>query len=117
MDNFNKVISFILGLVVVIVFFGVISGRIKLGRFTPSFAKKITPTPPTPISSITIEENKANVNYDYKKNQNVSQNTSNTSYYLSTKPKTIPSAGLPTFFIPSLVFGVFVGSYLKKSGK
>lgn len=116
MDNFNKIISFILGLVVVIVFFGVISGRIKLGKFTPSFAKKITPTP-TPISSITIEENKTSDSYDYKRNQNVSQNTSNTSYYLSTRPKTIPSAGLPTFFIPSLVFGVFAGSYLKNKGK
>lgn len=105
MDNFNKVISFVLGLVVVIVFFAVITGRIKLGKYTPSFAKKPTPTP-TVVSSIKIEEEKTVVS------------TNNNYQYQTTKtPSKIPSSGLPTFFIPSLLAGVFGGSYLRKAGK
>src|SRR3990167_7175824 len=56
MENFNKVLSFVLGLVVVIVFVIVLSGRINLrsdiftGKKTPTpTAKLATPSPsPTP---------------------------------------------------------------------
>lgn len=110
MDNFNKLVSFILGLVVVIVFFAVVTGRLNLGKYTPSFAKKtrITPTP-SPVSTVKIEE---------KTTPNYSSNAyySNT-YYSKTNPKNIPATGVPTFFIPSVVLAGASGWFLRKSGK
>ncbi len=123
MDSFNKVISFVLGLVVVLVFFAVVTGKINLKSKTSStantntvisptpvkkntggffsFLKKVSPTPtPTqkPLSSITIS--------------NAENNT-----YKNTSPKSIPSAGLPTIFIPILFSGLAGGSFLRKVGK
>ena len=123
MDSFNKVISFVLGLVVVLVFFAVVTGKINLKSKTSSvpdskivvsptpvkkntggffsFLKKVSPTPtPTqkPLQSITVE--------------NIENNT-----YKNTSPKSIPSAGLPTIFIPILFSGVAGGNFLRKIGK
>lgn len=106
MDSFNKVISFILGLVVVIVFFAVITGRLKIGKFNPPvFSKKLTPTP-TPISSVNIPP----VN-------NENQTTIKNNNYKIQNTKTIPATGLPTFFIPSLITGALGGAFLRKAGK
>jgi hypothetical protein len=126
MDSFNKVISFILGLVVVLVFFAVVTGKINLKSKTPTTAEKTTltttatqknnggffgffksstPTPiPTskPASSITEGSNKNNV---YKQNTTTSN------------AKSIPSTGLPTFFIPLLFSGLAGGNFLRKAGK
>ncbi len=60
MENFNKVLSFILGLVVVIVFVIVLSNRLKLGdTFLPfkNNKAKITVTP-TPIPTEAQKEKK-----------------------------------------------------------
>lgn len=59
MDQFNKAISFILGLVVVAVFIAIASGRINLKNKLPLFAKS-TPTPALSITPIptTITEKK-----------------------------------------------------------
>lgn len=105
MDSFNKVISFILGLVVVIVFFAVVTGRLKIGKFNPQvFSKKLTPTP-TPISSINIPST------------DQAQTTTKYNNYKTQNPKTIPATGIPTFFIPSLIGGALGGSFLRKAGK
>lgn len=54
MDNVNKVISFILGLVVVVIFIAILSGRIKIGGTTIPFLSHSNPTPtPTPSIKIT----------------------------------------------------------------
>ncbi|GAB4218633.1 MAG: hypothetical protein Fur009_0320 [Candidatus Microgenomates bacterium] len=106
MDSFNKIASFILGLVVVIVFFAVVTGKINLGKYTPSFAKKPTPTP-TSISTVTVEENKTPttlVNNTYKTTS-------------STTPKKIPSTGVETIFIPTLFASGLGGAFLRKTGK
>ena len=106
MDSFNRVISFVLGLVVVLVFFAVVTGRLKLpGRLSLPFTKGATPTPtkaptPTPISTVKI-------NNSYK-----TQPTR-----VPTKPGTIPATGLPTLFIPSLLAGAAGGMFLRKTGK
>jgi len=54
MDSANKVISFVLGLVVVIVFIAVITGRIKLKppSSLPFFRKTAITTSPTPKPNI-----------------------------------------------------------------
>jgi hypothetical protein len=122
MDSFNKVISFVLGLVVVIVFFLVVTGKInlkgKLGS-TPATNSKttgffnfggssVTPTlTPTPTQSTSSASN-GTVN---------SNNTYNQTGKTVKTSKTIPSTGLPTLFIPILFSGLAGGSFLSKSGK
>lgn len=123
MDSFNKVISFILGLVVVLVFFAVVTGKINFKSKTSSTSKSIlTPTPaqknssgffglfksatPTPTqkpSNITI----SGTNNTYKQTNQVSNSTA----------KSIPSTGLPTLFIPVLFSSLVGGSFLRKAGK
>ena len=123
MDNFNKVISFVLGLVVVLVFVAVISGKINLrGKSTtPSTTaktgtlfgfnlnKKTTPTPTSkPVSSITINDKTTT-----KANNYGSYSASGKT----TTPTTIPSTGLPTIFVPLMLVGSLGGSFLSKVGK
>ncbi|VVA43255.1 conserved exported hypothetical protein [Candidatus Roizmanbacteria bacterium] len=129
MDSFNKVISFALGLVVVLVFFAVVTGKINLkSKTTSTIASKstISPTPaqknsggffglfksnpsPTPtqkpISFITTNTGENNV---YKQNDQVAN---------SSTAKSIPATGLPTLFIPLLLSGLVGGSFLRKAGK
>ena len=125
MDSFNKVISFVLGLVVVFVFLAVITGKLNLkGKSTSTSA--ITPTPtqksnsglfgffnkstptPTPTqkpSSVTINTNESTIYKQY--NQTSS----------STTPKSIPATGLPTLFILLLLSGLVGGNFLRKTRK
>jgi hypothetical protein len=129
MDSFNKVISFVLGLVVVLVFFAVVTGKINLKSKTGSVSNTtLTPTPiqknntgffgffkstsptPTPTqkpSPITINTN-TNENNVYKQYNQTSS---------STTPKSIPATGLPALFIPMLFSGLVGGNLLRKSGK
>lgn len=98
MDSFNKVISFVLGLVVVLVFLAVVTGKLNLkGKSTST--SNITPTPTQKPSSVTINTN-----------------TNENNVYSST-PKSIPATGLPTLFIPMLLSGLVGGNFLRKSGK
>ncbi|MFH0979646.1 MAG: hypothetical protein V1803_01730 [Candidatus Roizmanbacteria bacterium] len=103
MEGLNKIVSFILGLVVVIVFFAVVTGKINLKNIgkkssltTAVTTKSITPTPKV-VSSIKINP----TNHPYS----------------SSSPSSIPSTGLPTLFIPTLLVGLFGGSKLRQAGK
>lgn len=114
MDSFNKVISFVLGLVVVLVFFAVVTGRLKLpGKLSTPFSKSTTtaiPTP-TPISTVKISDNsKESVLRNNYKAQTTPTKT-------VSKPGEIPATGLPTLFIPSLLAGAAGGLFLRRSGK
>ncbi|MEK7633594.1 MAG: hypothetical protein AAB437_02005 [Patescibacteria group bacterium] len=108
MDSFNKVISFVLGLVVVLVFFAVVTGKLNLtGKPSSTTASKTnsffnfgktsptqTPTPTKKPPSIVIIDTNGN-----------------------QIPKSIPSTGLPTLFIPTLLSGLIGGNFLRKAGK
>jgi len=115
MNNFNKVLSFILGLVVVIVFFAVLTGRINLRSRLPFLNTKaeLTPTPkikitPTPISSVTVSNN-------FSTTSSNQSTMSYNRYQTSTKtPSTIPSTGSPTLLLPLFFSTLGVGIYLKK---
>lgn len=112
MDNFNKVISFVLGLVVVLVFFSVVTGRLKLpGKLSSSFAK-VSPTP-TPISTITVSDNSSKTSETSLFGNNYKTQSGKTT----SKPSSIPEAGIPTFFIPSLLASGLGGVFLRKAGK
>lgn len=106
MDNFNKVISFILGLVVVIVFFAVITGRLNLRGRIPLLTKSATPTPtttPTPISTVKISPPPPASSQSYNRYQKT--------------PSTIPATGSPTIFLPILTASLLVGLRLKNFKK
>ena len=114
MDNFNKVLSFILGLVVVIVFFAVLTGRLSLKKgfpfistkTTPAISTKATPTAkadvtptPTPVSSVVVS----------------SPTPTYQRYQTTTKtPSSIPSTGSPTLLLPFLISTLAAGFYLRK---
>jgi hypothetical protein len=113
MEGLNKAISFILGLVVVVVFIAVLTGRINLssrlsflGKVVKTTATKtnLTPTPSgQKISTIIISP----------------PQTKSTNNYYNVKVKTngtIPSTG-PTMFFPLLTTSLLIGSYLRKQGK
>lgn len=117
MDSFNKVISFILGLVVVVVFVAVLMGRIKLGGKGFSLLKpspSVTPTP-VKVQSLTINPtgtvNKTGTatNSNYKAYTNTNGKASSA--------KTIPSTGVETLFVPSLLALATAGSFIRRSGK
>lgn len=107
MDSFNKIISFVLGLVVVIVFFAVVTGRINFKGGLP----KLTKTSPTPTTSPTPST---------ESGTRVVINPTGTlgRYQQQSKSATqIPATGLPTLFIPSLLASAAGGIFLRKAGK
>ncbi len=111
MDSFNKIISFVLGLVVVIVFFAVVTGRINFKGGLPRLTKAtVTPTQsptPTPSSGsgsrVVISPTSTMGRYEQQAQK--------------SKTTQIPATGLPTLFIPSLLAGALSGAFLRKAGK
>src|SRR3989338_2267789 len=112
MDSFNKVISFVLGLVVVLVFLAVITGKLNLKGKTSSTSKStLTPTsiqknsggffglfkPASPTPTPT-QKPSSTIKVETGINEN--------NVYGSTTPKSIPATGLPTLFIPLLLSGL-----------
>ncbi len=97
MDNLNKIVSFVLGLVVVLVFLAIITGRLNLKNKIPLFSGKVSPT-----STVRITPTPTYGNYAMKQGKT---------------PSTIPSAGSPTILLPFLFSGLGGGFFLKKSGK
>lgn len=110
MESFNKLISLFLGLVIVIIVFGIITGRIDFNNRLPFLGKKqekITPTPDKKDQNVKIK---------------VSSETS-TQYNLYQKPtltiaqkyvSSIPQTGVPTVFIPLTICGLLGGFYIRK---
>ncbi|MEK7096921.1 MAG: hypothetical protein AAB859_01235 [Patescibacteria group bacterium] len=130
MDSFNKIISFVLGLVVVLVFFAVVTGKINLKSKTTSTSiskSVLTPTPtqknsggffglfksasPTPTLIPTSTPSSITVNTNTSGNNIYKQNAS------SSNAKSIPSTGIPTLFIPILFSSLVGGNFLRKAGK
>ena len=113
MDNFNKVLSFILGLVVVIVFFAVLTGRLTVKRNFPFISTKATPTvevdttpTPTPVSSVVVSS---------KTTSTSTSSSSYNRYQTTTKtPSSIPSTGSPTILLPFFISTLASGFYLRK---
>ncbi len=112
MDNLNKTVSFILGLVVVLIFLAVITGRLNLKNKLPILGgKTVTPTPtkvlgtaiaasPTPVVTGTGTDQY----HSYSKEQ-------------VKAPHTIPSTGSPTGLIILLLAGLGSGVVLRKLAK
>ena len=106
MDNFNRVISFVLGLIVVIVFLVFITRRLNLKeRLLSKTGPTKTPTPTfratTPIPQRIPTE------YPI---------ITRTAYNQNNKPTTIPSTGSPTILLAFLFSSLGAGVFLKKRG-
>lgn len=123
MDSFNKVISFVLGLVVVLVFFAVVTGKINLKSKTSTTANSKTAISPTPVKTNTggffsfLKKASPTPTPTQKPISSVIISNSENNTYKNTSPKSIPSAGLPTVFIPILFSGLAGGSFLRKIGR
>lgn len=112
MEGLNKLVSLFLGLVVVILVFGLITGRINLkNRLTSIWQKQSTKITPTPTK--TKEETTIKVSSE--------TTTQMTNFYqkptLTLAPKyvsSIPQTGAPTVILPLALAGLFSGFYLKK---
>ncbi len=124
MDGTNKAISFVLGLVVVIVFLAVVTGRLKLGKinFLP-LSKGPTPTvtgTPNPTGVGTAQNptpSSQTHSYQTQNTQTVQipQTKTQTGTYQSTgNVKSIPNTGAPTVMLPIFISMLGSGLYLRK---
>lgn len=115
MDNLSKIISFVLGLIVVMFFFAVVTGKINLKGKLPIFTKSTSPTVtaiPTPTSG-TNKIVKVTT-------QGSAQNPTYNNYQQKNNPNTtskIPSTGSPTLLIPILFSVLGSGLLIKKTSK
>ena len=109
MDSLNKVISFILGLLVVVFLLAIIAGKIKIPgvqRPTISSTPNKTTTPSPTKTTISVRP---------------TLTTSSNHLYQSPTPQqkgaskttTIPSTGAPTILLPSLISALAAGMYLR----
>ena len=121
MEGFNKAISFILGLVVVVVFIAVLTGRINLKNKIPSFTGGIfsrpTPTPTKPPVShqgtvVLDNQNQTQNNTESQENANYHQYQTNNAPPSNTT--NIPNTG-PELFLPIVLSGLTAGLLLKRT--
>jgi hypothetical protein len=143
MEQFNKALSFILGLIVVAVFIVVASGKFNLKGLSFSNTKttaKTTPTvtpnvTPKPTSKPWFSFNQPTVKPTAKptpkptavpktttKNGSVFSPVSQTnpnyhSYSGTSAPTSIPNTGVPIVLFPLFGTSLLTGIFMKKSGK
>jgi len=112
MDSFNKIVSFVLGLVVVIVFLAVITGRFDIRKRFQGVGTQVkivptvTPTKgplafPTPTTALAV-------------GNRIIQPTVINNRVNTKAPTSIPSTGSPTIILPLLFSALGLGMYLKK---
>ena len=144
MDQFNKVLSFILGLVVVAVFIVVASGKINLKginlpkantalNVTPTSIPNITPKPtskpwfsffgqpaatPTPKPTAKPTSTPNTTGYSNGGSQQQNQQDPNYHAYSGTNaPSSIPNTGIPLVLFPLFGTSLLTGVFMKRTGK
>jgi hypothetical protein len=145
MEQFNKALSFVLGLVVVAVFIVVASGKINIKgvklagstKVTPTvtpiltpkptskpwfsfFSKKSTATPTVTPTVRPIVKNTTPLSYTgtaNTANQQKQYDPNYHSYNGSTIPTSIPNTGVPIALFPLFGTSLLTGIFLKKKGK
>lgn len=109
MENINKIISLFIGLVVVLVIFGVVTGRINLGGRLPRFLSR-NQTTPTPTVSPAAEKEAAQKVEPSNQYKNKTARTEEQKGALTE----IPATGVSSLFVPLLISSFSLGIYLKK---
>lgn len=115
MGNFNKVLSFILGLVVVIVFVIVLSKRLNLqSKFIP-FGNNPTPTPKVKeVKKLVKDEPEIKFTEPEKiKTQEVVINKTNTVQNIKSIPETGPSTSLLYMYSSLGALGIILRRFKK----
>lgn len=142
MSGFNKVTSFVLGLIVVLVFLFVFGSRVNLsdkllafrdtkvtltpkvltvtprptakkkGFFESLFGRKITPTPSAGSGQAPTPK-VVRIEESNVKGETVGATTTSTTT-MTSKPQTIPQTGSPTILLPILIAALGGGIYLRK---
>ncbi len=114
MEGLNKAVSFILGLIVVVLVIAILTGRISLFKntggsiFSGGIFSRATPTPSlAPTGTSQTVNLKAN-------NESVATDNNYHSYQPNQTPQTIPSTG-PELFFPIVISSLGLGLMLKKS--
>jgi len=143
MEQVNKLLSFILGIVVVAVFIVIASGKINLKgiSFFPKTTTNITPTPsiyttpkptskpwfsflnkptttPTPKPTrkpIPTQKTIGNNNSSSQQQNKLDPNYH--SYSITQVPVVIPNTGLPLVIFPLFGTSLLTGIFIKKAGK
>lgn len=143
MSGFNKVTSFVLGLIVVLVFLFVFGSRVNLtdkllafkdSKVTPSpssvqaptptpkpkkgffeslFGRKVSPAGQSPLGGATPTPRGARIVEDNTHGETVFTNPPTTSS-MTAQPQTIPQTGSPTILLPILISALGSGLYLRK---
>lgn len=110
MDNFNKVFSFILGLIVVVVFLAVITNRLNLrdriaglrGKKQAEKTISVTPTEkPKPVSQLSKQTTKT-------------LSGESKDFHSYQKPNSIPATGVSPIIFFLAGMGLVGGNYLRK---
>lgn len=119
MNDANKVLSFVLGLVVVVVFIAIVTGKLNVGKGVKTLTKgNVTVSPTvTPTAKVTIiYPTVAAVN---PKGVTVVQyNQKGSTPQIAGQSVTrIPSTGAETMVIPAAFSMLAAGTFLKKLGK
>lgn len=113
MDSLNKVISFALGLLVVVIFLAVVAGKIRVPGFPWKGSLPATPTKtiaPSPTkTTAVVSPTPSSSTYNTYQTPTIQKGI--------VKPTSIPSTGVSIFFIPSLLSGLFAGFYLRNNKK
>ena len=116
MDQFNKALSFILGLVVVAVFIIVASGKFNfkgITFFKSKIAATVTPTvtpKPTAKPGVYTISTSQSTNTAQKPDPNYH------SYTGSSVPTSIPNTGIPAFLFPLFGTSLLTGIFIRKTG-
>lgn len=108
MGNLNKIVSLVIGLITVVVFFAVLTGRINLGTKLSRTNKSIAPTlTPTPKKALTSPKTPTPT-LAYKVNRYQAQGASSPANI-----NNIPATGLPLPLIPAIFATLLAGVYFK----
>ncbi len=140
MDNINKIISFILGLIVVVVFIAIVTGRLgglgkkvqtlSKGNATPTVTPRTSPQPTKKVTPVAIKylsptKTAAKPVAGTSGSTTGTSGTKATQYNANGKTtqiagnnvSTIPNTGAPTLLLP-LAFSMLAGGvFLRKSAK
>lgn len=124
MEQFNKIISFVLGLAVVIIFLLVATGKINLKGKLPllsgsSSSKTITPTPTPSKKTTALNPTYSSTGGTQTKGGLYLSPTPSAAYHSYNSPgnvNSIPSTG-PELLLPMALAAFAGGSFLRRSGK
>ena len=131
MDQFNKALSFILGLVVVAVFIVVASGKFNFKGLSLPKSKTAINTTPKPTSKPWFSFNQPTTKPTAKPTSTPKINTFSKggvqqqnqqdpnyhSYSGSNVPTSIPNTGVPIVLFPLFGTSLLTGIFMRKTGK